>query len=158
MPDCKPVSNGCKVLLQGPHRLRISGINPQLSIVSKLKHLGGEAQVIDVDDEKEGPQSSPLGNTTVKSGPVRWHTIDDDPLPPSCQPVPYSGTNIALDAQIANFLHEPFIRDFGRGLEEVSKDFIHGFRTVTLTEYVIVKVEEVSDTRPSSTKTVLMRL
>ena len=46
------------------------------------------------------------------SGPVRMHTIDDDPLPPSCQPVLYQGSNITLDAHGSNLPHEPFVRVF----------------------------------------------
>ena len=63
MPDRIPFSNGCKVPLQGPHRFRICGINPQLGIVSELIHLAGEAevQVIDINDKKEGPQTDPCG-------------------------------------------------------------------------------------------------
>ena len=134
--------------MQGPHRLRICGINPQLGIVSELRHLAGEAevQVIDINDKKEGSQNRPL------------HTIDDDPLPPSCQPILYPRSNIALDAQGSNLPHEPFVRDFIEGFAEVQKDYIHGPRTVTLTEHVLVKVKEVCNTRPTLTKTMLARV
>ena len=56
LPDSGSFFNACKVPLQGPHKFRISGINPQLGIVSELRHLAGEAevQVIDKDDKKEG--------------------------------------------------------------------------------------------------------
>ena len=103
--------------LQGPHRFRIGGINPQLGIVSELRHLAGEdeVQVIDVDDRKEGPQYWPLGNTTVNSSPVRWHTIDEDSLPPSCQQVFNLGSNIALEGQEAHFSHQPFVKDLFKG-------------------------------------------
>ena len=40
----------------------------------------------------------------------------------------------ALDAQGSNLPHEPFVRDFIEGFAEVQKDYIHGPRTVTLTE------------------------
>ena len=77
LPNCGPFSNGCKVLLQGPHRLQKSGIKPQFGIVSELRYLAGEAevQVIDVDHKKEGPHNWPLENTTANSGPVRRHTM-----------------------------------------------------------------------------------
>ena len=47
------------------------------------------------------------------------------------------------------------MRDFIEGFAEVQKDYIHGPRTVTLTEHVLVKVKEVCNTRPTLTKTVL---
>ena len=47
--------------------------------------------------------------------------------------------------------------DFIEGFAEVQKDYIHGPRTVTLTEHVLVKVKEVY-TRPTLTKTVLARV
>ena len=99
-----------------------------------------------------GPKTDPY------SGPVRGHTIDDDPLPPSCKPIFNPGSNIALDAQGSNLPHEPFVRDFIEGFAEVQKDVIHGPRTVTLTEHVLVKVKEVCSTRPTLTKTVLARV
>ena len=49
------------------------------------------------------------------------------------------------------------MRDFIEGFAEVQKDYIHGPRTVTLTEHVLVKVKEVCNTRPTLTKTVLAR-
>ena len=72
LPDRRPFSNGCKVPLQGPHRFRICGINPQLGIVSELRHLTGEAevQVIDIYHKKEGPKTDPCGTpelTAVQS-------------------------------------------------------------------------------------------
>ena len=99
-----------------------------------------------------------MGNTTANSGPVRGHTIDDDTLPSSCQPILYPGSNIALDAQGSNLPHGPFVRDFIKGFSEVEKDYIPGSRTVTLTEHVLVKVNEVCSTRPTLTKTVLARV
>ena len=56
-----PFSNGCKVPLQGPHRFWICGINPQLGIVSELRHLAGESeiQVIDIDGKRRGPKTDP---------------------------------------------------------------------------------------------------
>ena len=108
--------------------------------------------------KRRGPKNRPLWHTTGNSGPVRGHTIDDDPLPPSCQPILYPGSNIALDAQGSNLPHEPFVRDFIEGFAEVQKDYIHGPRTVTLTEHVLVKVKEVCNARPTLTKTVLARV
>ena len=60
--------------------------------------------------------------------------------------------NIALDGQGSNLPHEPFVRDFIEGFAEVQKDYIHGPRSVTLTEHVLVKVKEVCNTRPTLTK------
>ena len=50
------------------------------------------------------------------------------------------------------------MRDFIKGFAEVQKDYIHGPRTVTITEHVLVKVKEVCNTRPTLTKTVLARV
>ena len=53
LPDRGKFSNGCKVPLQGPHRFRISGINPQRSIV-----------------KRRGPKTDPCGTpllTAVQS-------------------------------------------------------------------------------------------
>ena len=98
LPDRGPFSNGCKVTLKGAHIFLISCINHYLNIVNELRHLAGEAQVIDIDVEKEEPQNWHLGNTTVNSGPVRGYTTEGDSLPPSCQPVLHLGSHIALVA------------------------------------------------------------
>ena len=92
------------------------------------------------------------------SGPVRGYAIDDDPLPLFCQPVFNPGSNIVLDAQGTNLPHEPFVRDFIKGLTEVQIDYIHGPRTVTLTEQVLVKIKEFCNIRPYLTETVLVRI
>ena len=89
---------------------------------------------------------------------MRGHTIDDDLLPPSCLPILYPGSNIALDAQGSNFPHEPFVMDFIEVFAEVQKDYIHGPQTVALTEHLLVKVKEVCSTRLTLTETVLFRV
>ena len=103
-------------------------------------------------------KTDPLANITANSGPFRRHTISDDPLPPSCQPILDPGSNIPLDALCSNFPQEPFMRNFIEGLLEVQKDYIYGPRTVTLTEHVLVKVKDVCNTRPALKKTVLARV
>ena len=160
LPDRGPFSNGCKVPLQGPHRFRICGINPQLGIISELRHLAGEVevQVIDINDKMRGPKTVPCGTpllTAVQS--------EGTPLTMTLcllhgQPILYPGSNIALDVQGSNLPHEPFVRDFIEGFAEVQKDCIHGPRTVTLTEHVLVKVKDVCNTRPTLTETVLARV
>ena len=87
-------SSHCRILIDSG----IVALISQLGIVSKLWHLAGDAKVIDIYDQKEGPQNSPRGNTTANSGPVKSHTIYDDPLPPSCQPIFGLGRNISLVA------------------------------------------------------------
>ena len=67
LPDRVPFSDGCKVLLQGPHSFRICGINPQLGVVSELSHLAGEdeVQVIDMDKKRRGPKTDPWGTSLL---------------------------------------------------------------------------------------------
>ena len=50
------------------------------------------------------------------------------------------------------------MRDLIKGFAEVQKDYIHGPRTVTLTEHVLVKLKEVCNIRPTMRKTVLARV
>ena len=50
------------------------------------------------------------------------------------------------------------MRDFIEGFAEVQKDYIHGPRTVTPTEHILVKVKELRNTRPTLTETVLARV
>ena len=50
------------------------------------------------------------------------------------------------------------MRDFIERFAEIQKDYIHGPRTVTLTEHILVKVKEVLNTRPTVTETVLARV
>ena len=96
----------------------LAALNSSLLSSGNFRHLFGEAevQVIDVDDNKEGPRNWPLGNTTANCSPVREHTIYEGPLPPSCPPVFNPGTNIALDAKGTKHLHEPLVRDFIGGI------------------------------------------
>ena len=50
------------------------------------------------------------------------------------------------------------MRDFVKAFVEVQKDYIHGPRTVTLTEHTLVKDKEVCNTRPTVTETMLARV
>ena len=135
-----PFSNGCKVPLQGPHRFWICGINPQLGIVSELRHLAGESeiQVIDIDGKRRGPKTDPWRTpllTVVQSEGTPLMTPFASFLPTNSQ----FRQEHWLDAHGSNLPREPFVKDFIKGFSEVQKVYIHCLQTVTLTEHVLDK-------------------
>ena len=158
LPDCGPFPNGCKVPLQSPHRFWIAALIPSLVSKGNLHTLLAEVQVIHIYDKIKGLQSPPLGNTTAKSSPVRRHTIYDDPLPPSCQPIFDPGSNTGslgcpgLVTSSWAFCDGVYWRPCG------SPKRLYRPRTVTLTEHVVVKVKDVCNSRPTPMKTMLARV
>ena len=78
----------------------------------------------------------------------------------ACLTFPHGSRNRPelLTSQGSNIPPEPFVRNFIEGFAKVQKDYIHGPRTVTLTEHILVKVKEVCNTRPTLTETVLARV
>ena len=113
---------------------------PQLGLVSELRLLAGKAEVvIDVDHKKERPETDPCERSVLTAVQSKG-----TPFTLTLCLLPFNpGRNIDLDAHCPKIPHEPFVRDFIEGLAEVYKDYIHGPRTVTLTEHVVVKVKEV---------------
>ena len=109
-------------------------------------------------DKKRGPRTDPrrtLLQTAVQSeGTPLTMTLC---LLPANQFSIHAAT-LPWMPRARTFLMSHSVRDFIEGFAEVQKDYIHGPRTVTLTEHVLVKVKEVCNTRPTLTKTVLARV
>ena len=106
---------------KGLPTLRQIDTTSQLGVTCNLSEgtLNPFIYVINKDIKQDGPQYSPLGDTTCNGSPAGFNSLNHYPLGMALQPVLYPKKGIPVQATGSQFPQENTVRDSVKGFAEV---------------------------------------
>ncbi|RMC05423.1 hypothetical protein DUI87_18615 [Hirundo rustica rustica] len=129
----------------------------QLSVMCKFTNEGLNSliHVINKNIEQNWPQHRPLRDTTGDWPPAGCSTVHHHSLGPAIQPVPNPVKSAPVQAMGCHLIQGCAVGDTVKGLAEVQIDNIHSPSCICQAGHLVIKGDQVGQTRPTSPKPML---